>query len=68
MSAGWCAVRWRLSVKVGDLVIHNGKQIGLITYIWNTIVDGGQLRVDVLFKNGEYQVNRCDCEVVSECR
>ena len=55
-------------MKVGDLVIHNGKQIGLITYIWNTIVDGGQLRVDVLFKNGEYQVNRCDCEVVSECR
>lgn len=55
-------------MKVGDLVIHNGKQIGLITYIWNTIVDGGQSRIDVLFKNGEYQVNSCDCEVISESR
>ena len=55
-------------MKVGDLVIHNGKQIGLITYIWTTIVHGGQSRIDVLFKNGEYQVNSCDCEVISESR
>ena len=68
MIDGWCAVRWRLSAKVGDLVIHNGKQIGLITYIWNTIVDGGQSRIDVLFKNGEYHVNSFDCEVISESR
>ena len=54
-------------MKVGDLVIHNGKQIGLITYIWDTIFDEA-LRVDVLFKNGEYQVNSCDCEVISESR
>ena len=52
-------------MKVGDLVIHNGKQIGIITYIWPPIFDNG-MRVCILFNDGEYDVNSCDCEVISE--
>jgi len=49
-------------VKVGDLVIHNDKQVGIIIHLW---VGGG---ADVLFEDGEYQVDSDDLEVISEGR
>jgi len=54
-------------VKIGDLVIYGGKQIGIITYIWAPIFDNG-MRVCILFNDGECEVNSCDCEVISESR
>ena len=49
-------------MKVGDLVIHNSKQVGIITHLW---VGGG---VFVLFEDCEYQVCVDDLEVISESR
>jgi len=55
-------------VKVGDLVAHGydgksgGKEIGIITHLWV----GGS--VAVLFKDGEYDVDGDDLEVISETR
>ena len=55
-------------MKVGDLVIHGSSDdradnsIGIITYLW---VGGG---ASVLFEDGEYDVDRDDLEVISECR
>jgi len=47
-------------MKVGDLVIHNGKDIGIITHLWV----GGS--ASVLFEDSEYDVDCDDLEVISE--
>jgi len=47
-------------MKVGDLVMHGGKDVGIITHLF---MDGG---VSVLFKNGVYDVNIIDLEVIDE--
>ena len=47
-------------MKVGDLVIHDGKQIGIITHLW---VGGG---ASVLFEDGEYDVDDCDLEIIQD--
>ena len=49
-------------MKVGDLVIHFGKDIGIVDYIF----DNGD--VCVIFDDGEYQVDSGDLEVISESR
>jgi len=49
-------------VKIGDLVLHGGKQVGIITHLWN---GGG---ASVLFADGEYDVESVDLEVISESR
>ena len=46
-------------MQVGDLVIHNGKQIGVVTHLWDNDT------ADVFFEGGEYQVQRKHLEVVS---
>jgi hypothetical protein len=46
-------------MKVGDLVMHGGKQIGIITHLWV----GGS--ASVLFKDGEYDVDGDDLEVIN---
>lgn len=47
-------------MKVGDLVLHQGKQIGVVTHLW---VGGG---ASVLFVDGEWDVDSDDLEVISE--
>ncbi len=52
-------------MKVGDLVVsrlrtRGGKKIGIITHLWV----GGS--VAVLFKDGEYDVDGDDLEVINE--
>jgi hypothetical protein len=47
-------------VKVGDLVLHQGKQIGVVTHLW---VGGA---TSVLFVDGEWDVDEDDLEVISE--
>ena len=47
-------------MKVGDLVIHNNVDIGVITHVFD------DNEVCVLFEDGEYQVDSRDCVVVSE--
>ena len=49
-------------MKVGDLVIHDGKDIGIVNHIFD---DGDAC---VIFSDGEYQVNTEDLEVISENR
>ena len=49
-------------MKVGDLVIHDGKDIGIVDHIF----DNGD--VCVFFSDGEYQVDGEDCEVINESR
>ena len=67
-------------MKVGDLVVHDfrgnelgrvpaSKQIGIITHVspcpsWAI----SSSVVSVLFADGEYDVDKCDCEVISESR
>ena len=54
-------------MKVGDLVMHDGKEIGIIEHIF----DGGygdigdSVDVDVLFEGGEFQVDSINLEVIS---
>ena len=50
-------------MKVGDLVKHWGKQVGIITHIFPS-----SLTIVVLFSNGEYDVWVKDVEVISESR
>lgn len=47
-------------MKVGDLVIHRAKQVGVITHLW---VGGAAA---VLFEDGEWDVDEDDLEVISE--
>ena len=53
-------------MQVGDLVriqIHPQQPaIGIVTHLW------GNGEVDVLFHDGEYQMNSADLEVVNEGR
>ena len=50
-------------MKVGDLVIHDGKQIGIITHLW---VGGA---ASVLFAGGILiEFDEDDLEVISEGR
>lgn len=46
-------------MQVGDLVIHSGKEYGIIIHLW----DWGE--ADVLFEDGEYQVDCDDLEVIN---
>ena len=52
-------------MKVGDLIriqtVSDG-EIGIVTHLW----DNGD--VDVLFHDGEFQMNSYDLEVISENR
>ena len=50
------------TVKVGDLVIHKEKGVGIITHLWV----GGSAAV--LFSDGEYDVDEDDLEVINETR
>jgi hypothetical protein len=56
-------------MKVGDLVMHNGKQIGIIEHIWESESGygdiGDSVDVDVLFEDGEFQVDSAALEVIS---
>ena len=45
-------------MKVGDLVIHAGEQVGIITHLWDGV------RTSVLFEDGEYDVDSVDLEVI----
>ena len=57
-------------MKPGDLVLHNGKEIGIIEHIWESgygDIDGS-VDVDVWFENGEFQVDSINLEVISESR
>ena len=47
-------------MKVGDLVRHDDKDIGIVDHIF----DNGD--VCVFFSDGEYQVDPDDLEVISE--
>lgn len=47
-------------MKIGNLVVHNNTDIGIITYIFN---NGDAC---VLFTDGEYQVGIDDLEVISD--
>ena len=49
-------------MKVGDLVRHAGKELGIVIRFWAY----GQ--VDVLFADGEYNVLCKDLEVINESR
>lgn len=57
-------------MKVGDLVMHNGKEIGIIEHIWEGGYGdiGDSVDVDVLFEGGEFQVDSVNLEVINECR
>ena len=54
-------------MKVGDLVMHNGKQIGIIEHIWEGAYGSldDSVDVDVLFEDGEFQVDSVNLEVIS---
>ena len=55
-------------MKVGDLVLHNGKEIGIVEHIWESgygDIDDS-VDVDVWFENGEFQVDSINLEVISE--
>jgi len=47
-------------MKIGDLVIHKEKGVGIITQLWV----GGSAAV--LFSDGEYDVDEDDLEVVED--
>jgi len=49
-------------MKIGDLVIHKEKGVGIITHLWV----GGSAAV--LFSDGEYDVDEDDLEVINENR
>ena len=53
-------------MKVGDLVLHFGKECGIIVRFRSCKWDGNV--ADVLFKDGEYQVECADLEVINESR
>jgi hypothetical protein len=57
-------------VKVGDLVIHNDKQVGIIIHLcegaYGSLDDS--VDADVLFEDGEFQVDSVNLEVISESR
>ena len=53
-------------MKVGDLVIHAGEELGIIIRFRPCKWDGDV--ADVLFKDGEYQVECVDLEVANEGR
>ena len=57
-------------MKVGDLVIHNDKQVGIIIHLWEGGYGdiGDSVDVDVLFEDGEFQVDSINLEVISESR
>ena len=51
--------------KVGDLVKHWGKDIGIITHIYpSSFEEGGALTV--LFEDGEYDVLSSDTEAIED--
>jgi ATP sulfurylase len=54
-------------MKIGDLIIHDGKNAGVITHIFDTD-DDNHPDVCVLFEDGECQVSAEDCEVADESR
>ena len=55
-------------MKVGDLVKHvSWDGVGIVTYLWSK-VPGYSASVSVLFKDGEYDVDGADLEVISEGR
>jgi hypothetical protein len=57
-------------MKVGDLVLHNGKEIGIVEHIWESgygDIDDS-VDVDVWFENGEFQVDSRNLEVINESR
>jgi len=47
-------------MKVGDLVMHYNKDIGVITHVFSNN------DVCVLFEDGEYQVDSIDCVIITE--
>jgi hypothetical protein len=49
-------------MKIGDLVIHKEKGVGIITRLWV----GGSAAV--LFSDGEHDVDEDDLEVINEDR
>lgn len=51
-------------MKIGDLVIHNEKNVGIITHLWGVEPE----IASVLFKDGEYDVDCDDLEVIDENR
>ncbi len=53
-------------MKVGDLVMHNGKEIGIIEYIFTDV--NGDVDAVVLFVDGEFQVDSRNLEVINESR
>ena len=54
-------------MKPGDLVMHNGKEIGIIEHIWEGGYGdiGDSVDVDVLFEDGEFQVDSINLEVIN---
>jgi len=52
------------SMQVGDLVIHFGREYGIIIHLRTCKWDGDI--ADVLFEDGEYQVECVDLEVINE--
>lgn len=54
-------------MKVGDLVMHNSKEIGIIEYIFDDDY-GNPADVCVLFEDGEFQVDSRNLEVINENR
>ena len=57
-------------MKVGDLVIHNDKQVGIIIHLWEGAYGSldDSVDVDVLFEDGEFKVDSINLEVISESR
>ena len=55
-------------MKVGDLVIHNDKQVGIIIHLWGGAYGSldDSVDVDVLFEDGEFKVDSVNLEVISE--
>ena len=51
-------------MEVGDLVLHNGKQAGVIIHLWGVEPE----IASVLFEDGEYDVDCDDLEVINGSR
>ena len=57
-------------MKPGDLVIHDGKQIGIIAHVWESGFGDldDSVDIDVWFEDGEFQVDSINLEVINETR
>ena len=55
-------------MKAGDLVMHDGTEIGIIEHVWESGYGdiGDSVDVDVWFEDGEFQCDSINLEVINE--